>query len=426
MHRMRLPSWVVWFGALAVACGPIEKKKSDDPTVVAEDLDQPVDLTLTPRGAFWTTQPSSASFGGSGKPSSLQFLPLDGGDVHDVLTSLIRASALTNDGTHLYWFDVKSDGSQRLNRMDFDAEQRDTLIDFGTMMESSPTADTRLIPFNGRLYWGGSTHLWAMSLDGGQPQKLVRARMNAGGFAVVLVDEAGIYFQERNATLGRDLKHVGLEGQGYEPEPPDAGPVDAGMMSDAGPSDAGASDAGMSDGGMSDGGTSDAGMMSGDGGSGWPEEAPGVELIKRGIAWAGARGVAIRDPWLYWFNASLLGGTLMRSPLIGGPDDDVLQLPSNTSPADLASDGKEIVFLLNSNVGGGLYRVEKNERQELYRLGLLNGGTARVLRLDETTAWFFAGGERGARLHRVNRFPQDGGVDAGSDAGIDGGADAGP
>jgi hypothetical protein len=149
-------------------------------------------------------------------------------------------------------------------------------------------------------------------------------------------------------------------------------------------------------------------------------------LIKRGIAWAGARGVAIRDPWLYWFNASLLGGTLMRSPLIGGPDDDVLQLPSNTSPADLASDGKEIVFLLNSNVGGGLYRVEKNERQELYRLGLLNGGTARVLRLDETTAWFFAGGERGARLHRVNRFPQDGGVDAGSDAGIDGGADAGP
>lgn len=413
MTGMRL-SWLVCAGVF-VACGPVEKRKSDDPTVVAEDLDQPVDLTITPRGAFWTTKPSAVSAGGSGKPSSLQFLPLDGGDAQDVLTSLIRATALTNDGTHLYWFDSQSDGKQRLNRMDFDAEERATLVDFGSIPEPSPTQDTRLIPFGGRLYWGGASHVWAMSLDGGLPEKLVRARVRGGAFTVVLVDESGVYFQERNPTLGADFKHVGLEGQGYEPEPPDAGP-------DAGPGDAGPSDAGPSDAGPNDAGASDAGMT-GDGGAGWPEEAPGVRLLRRGIAWSGARGVAIRDPWLYWFNTGLLGGTLVRAPLLGGDDDEVLQLPGNTSPTDLASDGKDLVFLLSSNAGGGLYRVEKNERKELYRLGLLNGGTPRVLRLDETTAWFFAGGERGARLHRVDRFPVDAGVvDGGSDAG----ADAGP
>lgn len=391
------------------ACGPVEKKKSDDPTVVAEELDQPVDLTLTPRGAFWVTQPSGTSFGGSGKPSSLQFLPLDGGDAQDVLTSLIRATALTNDGTHLYWFDSQSNGKQRLNRMDFDANERATLIDFETF-EDAPTGETRVIPFKGRLYWGGSKKVWAMSLDGGAPEWLVRARPlpGFGAFVVVLVDESGIYFQERNSTLGADLKHVGLGGQGFEPEPPDAGTVDAGAPNDAGvSSDAGASDAGIRD-----------------GGTGWPDEAPGVTLIKRGIAWSGARAVAIRDPWLYWFSAGLLGGTLFRSPLLGGPDDDVLHLPGNTSPTDLASENGHLVFLLSSNAGGGLYEFEKNERKELYRLGLLNGGTPRVLRLDEKSAWFFAGGERGARLHRVF-YPVDAGVgDAGSTT--DAGLDAGP
>jgi sugar lactone lactonase YvrE len=415
MQGMKL-SWVVWLGALVAACGPVEKQKNPDPTVIAEDLDQPVDLTVTPRGAYWTTQPSGVSFGGSGKPSSLQFVPVDGGDVQDVLTTLVRATALTNDGTHLYWFDTQSTGKQRLSRMDFDAVERTTLVDFGDQPESAPTADTRIIPFKGRLYWGGATHLWAMSLDGGAPQKLVRARMNAGGFIAVLVDESGVYFMERNSTLGRDFKRVGLDGQGYEPEPPDAGPMDAGSI-----------DAGSDDAGMSDAGLADAGMTAGDGGSGWPEEAPGVTLLRRGIAWSGARGVAIRDPWLYWFNTGLLGGTLVRAPLLGGDEDDVLNLPGNTSPTDLASDGKDLVFLLSSNAGGGLYRVEKNERQELYRLGLLNGGTPRVLRLDETSAWFFAGGDRGARLHRVSRVPAaDAGVDAGVDAGLDGGADGGP
>ena len=414
MQRMKVSTRLVWLGALVAACGPVEKQKNPDPTVIAEDLDQPVDLTITARGAFWTTQPSGSSFGGSGKPSSLQFVPVDGGDVQDVLTTLVRATALTNDGTHLYWFDTQSDGEQRLSRMDFAAEQRTTLVDFGNVPEPAPTADTRLIPFRGRLYWGGATHVWAMSLDGGTPQKLVRARSNGGGFVVTLVDESGVYFRERNPTLGSDFKHVGLEGQGFEPEPPDAGP------------DAGAADAGAGDAGLTDGGASDAGMGMGDGGSGWPEEAPGVRLIRRGIAWSGARGVAIRDPWLYWFNAGILGGTLVRAPLLGGDEDDVLNLPGNTSPTDLASDGKDLVCLLSSNAGGGLYRVEKNELKELYRLGLLNGGTPRALRLDETSAWFFAGGERGARLHRVDRFPQDAGADAGVDAGLDGGADAGP
>jgi hypothetical protein len=403
-------SWVL-AAAVLVSCGPAEKRKSDDPTVVALDLDSPVDLTLTPRGPYWTTQPQSSTIGGSGRPSMLQFLPLDGGDVQDVLSRLNSASALTNDGTHLYWFDLESDGKPRLNRMDFDAEERTTLIDFSTTPEPSPSPDTQLIPFRGRLYWGGATHVWAMSLDGGMPQKLVRARNVAfARFRVTHVDDTGVYFYEGNQTLGSDFKQVGLEGQGFEPEPPDAGAMDAGVT------DAGATDAGVTDAGTMDGGST------GDGGTGWPEEAPGVRLLRRGIVWSGAIGVAIRGPYIYWFNGALLGGTLVRAPLLGGEDDEVLSLPSNTEPTALASDGQELVFLLSSNVGGSVNRVEKNNRQELHQLSFLSGGRPRVLRLDATSAWFFAGGGRSGTLHRVNRFPSDAGS---GDAGIDGGADAG-
>lgn len=380
--------------ALLVACGPTEKKKSDDPTVIAEDLDQPVDLSLGNGGAFWTTKPAGASFGGSGEPSSLQYVALDGGDVRTLLSGLKQATSPTNDGQRLYWFDQDVGGKAQLNRMDFSGDGRSVLLNFADAGDV-PTPDTRLFPFNGRLYWGGVLNLWALPLDGSAPQPLVRARQFGTRLSVVFVDSTGIYFQELNGYRGTDLKHVPLTGAGPGDDP------GAWQVPDAGTADAGAP------------------YVTSDGGYDWPE-APGVTLVRRSILSSPSR-VALADGFLYWYrNALGFGGDVQRAPFAGGPDERLFGLPSNGSATDIASDGRDVLFLIASNAGGSLNRIDDGQRTQVFQLGLLTSGTPRELRLDDTTAFFFAGGDRGARLHRVWRLrerPDAGAEDAGVDAG---------
>ena len=394
--------------SLLSACDPQDKKKSDDPTVIAEDLDEPVDLSINATGAFWTTQPvaRNQSATGSGKPSALQFIGLDGGEVRTLISALNRASAISTDDERVYWLDLSSTDKQQLNAMRFNGDERAVLVDFGKFTLDVPTQTTRLLPYRGTLYFGGGMNLWAVPADGGVPRSLVRARIMGGAISVALVDEHGIYFREKNLGQGIDLKHVALSGAGAGEDP------GAWVITDGGV-DAGVRDGGEEDGGQ-DGGLDD-----------YPPEAPGVTLLRRGFVLSGTTNVAIANEAVYWFSNSLLGGTLYRAPFNGGPEDSVLNFPANGGATDLASDGHDVLYLVSTNVGGLLYRVDNDTPTTLHQLGLLNSGTPRVLRLDDTSAWFFAGGGTASRLHRVQRLR---GVDAGVplDAGVDGGADAGP
>ncbi|MGV3623668.1 MAG: hypothetical protein ACO1OB_22805 [Archangium sp.] len=390
-------------GLAACSCGTQEKKKSDDPTVVAEDLDEPVDLSVNGTGAFWTTRPLSQSMSatGSGKPSALQFVALDGGDVRTLISGLNRPSSISTDDERVYWLDLNSKDEAQLNAMRFNGDERVVLLDFGAFTDDVPTSGTRLIPFRGKLYFGGVMNLWAVPVDGGVPESLLRARIRGGDISVALVDENGIHFRERNLGQGIDLKHVPLSGAGPGEDPGAWVLVDGGV--DAGVSDAGVDDAGV-DGGLGD----------------LPPEAPGVTVLRRGFVLGGTTNVAIANDAVWWFSNGLLGGTLYRAPFNGGPTDEVLRFPSNGGATDLASGGHDVLYLVSTNVGGLLYRVDDDTPKELHQLGLLNSGTPRVLRLDATSAWFFAGAGTLSRLHRVQRLR---GLDAGV---MDVGIDAGP
>lgn len=389
---------------LVAACTPQEKQKSDDPTVVAEDLDEPVDLSVNTTGAFWTTQPipRTVSATGSGKPSALQFIAIDGGDARTLISGLNRPSAISTDDERVYWLDLSRTDTQQLNAMRFNGDERVVLVAFDKSTEG-PTQGTRLIPYRGKLYFGGARNLWAVPADGGVPESLVRARTSGGSISVALVDARGIYFREKNLTQGIDLKHVALSGAGAGEDP------GAWVMTDAGVEDGGTVDGGIPDGGE----TSDGG--------GFPPEAPGVTLLRRGFVLSGTTNVAIANEAVYWFSNSLLGGTMYRAPFNGGPEAEVVRFPANGGATDLASDGRDVLYLVSTNVGGLLYRVDNDTSTTLHQLGLLNSGTPRVLRLDDTSAWFFAGGGTLSRLHRVQRLR---GVDAGVP--FDGGVDGGP
>lgn len=389
---------------LLLACGPQEKKKSDDPTVVAEALDEPVDLSVNAIGAFWTSQPlaRTSSATGSGKPGALQFVAADGGDVRTLITGLNRPSAISTDDERVYWLDLDASDTPQLNVMRFNGDERAVLLSFSRFTRDVPTTGTRLIPYRGRLYFGGAMNLWAVPLDGGAPESLVRARIRGGSLSVALVGDDGIYFRETNQSLGVDLKRVGLGGAGPGEDPGAWVLVDGGV-------DAGGADAGLDDAGV------EAGM------NGPPPEAPGVTVLRRGFVLSGTTNVAIANEAVYWFTNGLLGGTLWSAPFNGGPEREVVRFPSNGGATDLASDGRDVLYLVSTNTGGLLYRIDDDTATKLVQLGLLDSGTPRVLRLDATSAWFFAGGGTLSRLHRVQRLRGvDGGVtiDAGTrDAG---------
>lgn len=155
--------------------------------------------------------------------------------------------------------------------------------------------------------------------------------------------------------------------------------------------------------------------------NGPPPEAPGVTVLRRGFVLSGTTNVAIANEAVSWFTNGLLGGTLWSAPFNGGPEREVVRFPSNGGATDLASDGRDVLYLVSTNTGGLLYRIDDDTATKLVQLGLLDSGTPRVLRLDATSAWFFAGAGTLSRLHRVQRLRGvDGGVtiDAGTrDAG---------
>lgn len=131
-----------------------------------------------------------------------------------LITGLNRPSAISTDDERVSWLDLDASDTPQLNVMRFNGDERAVLLSFSGFTRDVPTTGTRLIPYRGRLYFGGAMNLWAVPLDGGAPESLVRARIRGGSLSVALVGDDGIYFRETNQGLGVDLKHVGLGGAG--------------------------------------------------------------------------------------------------------------------------------------------------------------------------------------------------------------------
>src|SRR5581483_8184767 len=174
-----------------------------DPDVLADGITRPSDLVLDDQRLYWLTSPAPDGVTAP-VPGKLQSVALDGGDVVTLVDSTFEPGPMAIAGEKLYWLDSTQSLDTELMTVNVDGSGATALV---AGFHDVATAGTRLVLFDGLLYWGGAYGIHRVPLDGGAGHALL-GLPDGGPYVtfrpeVVSIDSTGIYWSFGGYQLAR-------------------------------------------------------------------------------------------------------------------------------------------------------------------------------------------------------------------------------